>query len=175
MKTTLTTLLLATALCGANAGFGSGSSELARATATVELVNPENFTDFKTSRIGGAADATYLAKELQREINRQAARIFPAGYRVLLRVSDVDLAGEFEPQQRAPYDDIRIMRAVYTPRMQLEYSVTDANGNVIAAGERTLTDLGYEYRLRTPVSNETLQIETEMVGDFFREIARGTS
>jgi Protein of unknown function (DUF3016) len=174
MKTTLVSLLIATALCGATASFGSGSTST-KATATVEFLDPENFTDFKTSSIGGASDAEYLGKELRREINRQAGNILPAGYRVLLRVRDVDLAGEFEPQNGPRFDEVRILKGVYTPKMKIDYSVTDADGNVVASGERNLTDLGYDFRLHVPAADRTLEIESEMVADFFRAIVRETS
>jgi hypothetical protein len=171
MKTTLVSLILAAALSGATASFGSGN-ETTKATATVEFLDPENFTDFKTSFTGRAADAEYLGKELRREINRQAGNILPEGYRVLLRIRDVDLAGEFEPQRGPRFDDVRILRDIYTPKMKIEYSVTDAAGNVVSSGERFLTDLGYGFRVRMSPGDRNLEIESEMVGDFFREIAR---
>jgi hypothetical protein len=174
MKTTFVSLLVATALCGATAGFSSGETTT-KATATVEFLDPENFTDFKTTPMGRLADAEYLGQELRREINRQAGNILPAGYRVFLQIHDVDLAGEFEPQLGPRYDDVRILKAIYTPKMKLTYSVTDAEGNEVASGERHLVDLGYEHRLRLPAANETIEIESEMVADFFRTIARTVS
>jgi len=173
MKTPLTSLLLATALCGAPAAFASGPVSN-RATATVELVSPEKFTDFKSTYLGTASDAQYLGRELQRETNRLAGNLLPAGYKVLLRITDIDMAGDFEPERGAPHDQIRIMRGVYTPKIALEYSVTDASGQVVASGERRLTQLGYEMRLRAP-QREPLTIESELIGDFFREIARANS
>jgi hypothetical protein len=174
MKTTIASLLVATALGGATASFGFDDT-LPKATATVEFLDPENFTDFKTTQSGSPSDVTYLGKELRREINRQAGNVLPAGYRVLLRIHDVDLAGEFEPQRGPRFDDVRILKAIYTPKMKLEYSVTDAEGNVVASGERNLTDLAYEQRVHLHSADRTLEIESEMVADFFREIARANT
>ncbi len=174
MKNTLTTILLAAALGGAPVTFASNSSAQ-RATATVEFDHPENFTDFKLSPHARDADARYLSKELQQETNRLAGNILPAGYHVILRIRDIDMAGEFEPQRVPPNDQIRFMRGVYTPRISLEYSVTDAAGNVVSSGERRLTDLGYDQRIHTPGENDHLHVELNMIGDFLREIARATS
>jgi hypothetical protein len=174
MKTAFLSLLVVTALSGATVSFGSGDSS-GKATVTVEYLDPEKFTDFKTTRMGGNTDTEYLSRELRQEINRQAGRILPAGYRVLMRIHDVDLAGDFEPQLRPPFDDIRIMRSVYIPRMKIEFSVTDAAGNVVASGERTLSDMSYEFRLRPTPQNRTLEVESEMIGDFFREIRRAAA
>ena len=175
MKTkALTSILLAAALSGAPVAFASGPIKGPRATATVELVNPEKFTDFKTSFVSTETDARHLGREFQREVNRVAGNILPAGYKVMLRVSDIDMAGDIEPHRRASFDDVRIMRSVYTPKIHLEYSVTDAAGNVVASGERRLTDLAYDMRLRTG-SVDRLTIETDLVADFFREIARAAS
>lgn len=173
MKPTLTSLLLAAVISGSPAAFASGPAAN-RATATVELVSPEKFTDFKTSFMGTESDAQALGRELQRETNRLAGNILPAGYRVLLRISDIDMAGDFEPERGAPHDQIRIMRSVYIPRIALQYSVTDAAGNLVTSGERKLTQAGYEMRLR-PMLREPLTIETDLLGDLFREIARTTS
>jgi hypothetical protein len=171
MKTTLTSLLLATVIGGVPVAFGSGPASAPRATATVELVNPEEFTDFRTSFMGSVSEAQSLGKELQRETNRLAGNLLPAGYKVLLRITDIDMAGDFEPHRRPPLDQVRVMRSVYTPKIELAYSVTDAAGNVVAAGERRLTEPGYDLRLY-PMHRDHLTVETEMLADFFREIAR---
>ena len=171
MKAALSSLLIATALCGTPAAFANLPADAERATATVELVQPENFTDFRLSPYGGKADVELLGKELQRDVNRLAGSMLPAGYRAFLRIVDIDMAGEFEPERLPPNDRVRIMRGVYTPKIRLEYSVTDDAGNVVAAGERRLTDLGYEMRLRTR-PHDHLEIETGLIADLFREIAR---
>ena len=89
MKTTLVSLLLGTSLFGATVALADDSRATARATATVELIDPEQFTDFKSSRMGTAKDVQALARELRREVNRQAAKNLPAGYQVMLRIQDI--------------------------------------------------------------------------------------
>jgi hypothetical protein len=175
MKTTLCTLLAAAALVSGSASYGSGSTS-AKATAVVELDNPADFTDFKISSYTTEKDTQALSIELRREINRLAANILPEGYRVTIRISDIDMAGDFERFRRPPLDDVRIVRSTYAPRMKLAYSVTDAAGNVVSSGERNLIDMSFDMRLRMPHPDvEHLQIETEMVGDFLRDIARSAS
>lgn len=176
MKTTLGSFLIATLITSASVALAApeASSAVPRATATVELIEPEKFTDFKSSHLGGSAETRHLTRELQRETNRLAAKHLPAGYRVMLRITDIDMAGEYEPERGSPSDQVRIMRGVYTPKIEFAYSVTDAEGNVVASGERRLTDVGYEMRLRSPRRDE-LMIETELLADFFREIARQTA
>lgn len=173
MKTTICTLIAAAALIGATASVASAGSGN-RATATVEFQNAENFTDFKTSRMGTTSDVQALSKELRNEVNRLAGNLLPAGYHVMLRFTDIDLAGEFEPQRLPPMDDVRILKGVYTPKLAVQYSVTDAAGNVVAEGERKLTDLGFEWRMHLP-NDSHVAIEAEVIGDFLREIARSTS
>lgn len=171
MKAALNSLLIATALCVSPAGFASSPAASDRATATVEFVKPEDFTDFRLSPYGGKSDAELLGKELQRDINRLAGSILPAGYRAFVRIVDIDMAGEFEPERLPPNDRVRIMKGVYTPKIRLEYSVTDDAGNVVASGERRLTEPAYDMQLRTR-PHDHLEIESGMIADLFREIAR---
>ena len=176
MKTTLcTSLIFAAALTGASASFGSGSTA-AKATAVVELDDPASFTDFKISSWSTEKDTEVLSAELRREINRLAGSLLPEGYRVTMRIHDIDMAGDFEPYRRPPLDDVRIVRSIYAPRMKVGYTVTDAAGNVVSSGERNLIDTTFDMMVRMPRPDvEHLRIETEMVGNFLREIARSAS
>lgn len=175
MKTTLWTFVVAAALAGSSAVFGSGSASN-KATAVIEFDKPDTFTDFKTRSFVTERDTAELSRELRREVNRLARSILPEGYRVTMRIHDIDMAGDFEPFRQPPLNDVRIVRSMYLPHIKLEYVVADATGNVVASGQRNLSDTTFDMRLRVPRTDlNHLQVETEMIGDLFHEIRHSLS
>jgi hypothetical protein len=62
----------------------------------VRYLQPEKFTD--AGRYwGGEASREHNLAELARHIERRAARLLPQGQRFIVSVTDVDLAGGYEP------------------------------------------------------------------------------
>jgi hypothetical protein len=144
------------------------------ATVAVEFIAPEDFTDFKTSTFGGEKEQAALQKELAVAFKREAARYLPAGHRLIVRIHDIDLAGDIDAVRGPQLDDVRIVRGIYVPRMKLEYSLTAADGRVVSSGERALTDPAFDLRLKLPNSDYTFH-EQEMIGDFMRQLGRTTA
>jgi len=108
----------------------------------VRYLQPEKFTD--AGRYwGGDASREHNLAELARHIERRAARLLPEGQRLLVSVMDVDLAGGYEPWRRN-LGDLRIVRGVYPPRIDLTFRLTDAEGGVLKDGERSLRDLAFQ-------------------------------
>jgi hypothetical protein len=79
-------------------------------------------------------------------------------------VTDIDLAGDFEPGRTPRTDDIRIIRAIYPVRIKLQFRLADSAGTVLAEGERTLTDFG---RVNDPFPrSDALRYEKEVLRDW---------
>jgi hypothetical protein len=84
-----------------------------------------------------------------------------------VRFTDIDLAGEYEPQRGPRFDDIRIMREIYPPRMVLEFRLLDADGKVLAQGTRHLIDMNYQSNI-TPFNDEPLRYDKALLTDWMR-------
>src|SRR5690606_34014961 len=67
----------------------------------------------------------------------------PEGARMEVTITDIQRAGRYEPWRGPDRDHIRILRDPYPPRMQLEFRITGADGQVLAEGQRKLQDLSY--------------------------------
>jgi len=104
----------------------------------VRLDNPAHFTDFRVDRFRGGRPAARLAGELREWIEREAPRHLPAGTRLTVTVTDVDMAGEFEPWRSTGLADVRIVREIYPSRVNLAFTLADENGKVVKEGERKL-------------------------------------
>ena len=85
-----------------------------------------------------------------------------------IRVTDVDLAGEFEPRRGPQFDRVRIMREIYPPRIDLEFRLTDSEGTVAREGRRQLRDPLYLARAVLGDSDR-LRYEKELLGEWLRE------
>jgi hypothetical protein len=108
----------------------------------VRYFQPENFTDAGRYR-GGEASREHNLAALARHIERRAIRLLPKGRRLVVSVTNIDLAGGYEPWRRN-LGDIRIVRDVYPPRIDLSFQLTDAEGRVLKEGGRRLRDLAFQ-------------------------------
>ncbi|MCF3651017.1 DUF3016 domain-containing protein [Synoicihabitans lomoniglobus] len=114
----------------------------------VNFVDADNFTDFSDSYSFPTRGRDLLIKELKSYIEAQVAQHLAPGQRLAIVITDVDMAGEFEPWQGSTAQDIRIVKDLYPPRINLSFRLTDDAGNVLAEGNRKLRDLGFMYSSR---------------------------
>lgn len=130
----------------------------------------------------GVVDVTYTpahgrfadAGDMNRDVERTEAQLtahleslarrLPAGTRLSVTVTEIDLAGE---PYRARADQPRVLTGrADRPLISLRFSLTQADGKV-EQGEARLTDLNYLDRPAT--SNRPLAHEKRLLDDWFRE------
>lgn len=141
MKNRLTLPLLITGLLlsACTTPFNNG---VTAADITVEFQNPEKFQDARDS-FGGPTDQAAL-DTLRAAVKEAARPHLKAGQKLRVTFTDVDLAGEFEPQSGPQTDHVRFIKAIYTPRQALTFALTDAAGAILRQGQRTLTDMNFQ-------------------------------
>ncbi|MFC0406875.1 DUF3016 domain-containing protein [Roseomonas elaeocarpi] len=133
--------------------------------ASVRFVAPERFTDASINgdhRVG--ADAPAL-QELARFIERLAGRGLPAGQTLEVEVTDVDLAGRYEPW-RIDAQSTRIVTSATWPRIRLRYRLVEGD-RVIRSGEDDVHDQTFEMRPGRLTSGDRLFSEKAMLDDWF--------
>lgn len=107
----------------------------------VEYLHPEKFSDVGEGYYGSDRQRTAYLEMLRKHIQQRAGRLLPAGQSLAVTITDVDMAGSFEPWHR--HYDVRIVRDVYPPRIDLHFQLVDGNGNVLEAGERKLRNVAF--------------------------------
>jgi hypothetical protein len=141
------------------------------ATAEINFVNPDKFTDAgkryqwvdKDSALGGLKD--FLEKE--------AARLLPADQKLVINVTDVDLAGYYDPRQLASRE-VRIVKDQYPPRIVLDFRLLAADGSVVKEGQRNLWDPGFLSSPSLAFANDYLRYEKAMLDEWMqREFGKG--
>lgn len=139
----------------------------------VVFFEPEKFTDVKENGFSdNEKDRNAILGELRTYIIKQANRLLAPGQQLKITVTDVDLAGEFEPWHGSSMADIRIVKEIYPPDIKLAFQLTGADGNVIKNGDRHLRDMGFMMTLSMD-KNDPRRFEKELLDSWLRQELRG--
>ena len=114
-------------------------------------------------------------KSLGDYLRQRAARLLSAGQRLDVTIDDIKLAGDFEPWRGPAMQDVRIMKDIYPPRIDLHFRLTDASGATLREGSAKLRDLAY-LQHALPNDSDPLRYDKRLLGDWLRaEFRRGKS
>jgi hypothetical protein len=101
----------------------------ANAGVTVQWVSPEEFRDAYYTSSKTEKSRQIILDDLQKFIVEQASQYLKEGENLEIRVTNVDMAGEFEPWTDNP--DVRSIRSPYFAYIAFGYRLTGADGKVI--------------------------------------------
>ena len=132
----------------------------------VRWTDPKDFTEIRYSRNRFEARRGTWVQRLAEHLRQQAAQALAPGERLELLITDIDLAGEYEPVG-ADLRDVRVVRDLYPPRMRVDFVRHGADGQVMQQGSRKLADPGFLFS--TPRStHDPLRFEKRMIEDWVR-------
>jgi hypothetical protein len=167
--TIVRTSLAVLALCLVVGGAAAQDSRV-----SVDWANPEKYTDLKVTCVTRDADARALMGELTRFLQEAGARRVPEGQRLEITVTNVDMAGDIETWRTPGRCDLRVMRDIYPPRIDLRFKLTGADGTEIRAGTRQLRDINYLTHA-APAAADQLRYEKALLLDWLqRELREAT-
>jgi hypothetical protein len=173
MKTKLPRLLVL-GLVSTGAALAAVRADKPKATIEVTFVAPEKFTDAKDDYIESERGRDALLNQLRDHLVSQGARFLTANQRLEIKVTEVDLAGDFEPWRGPNFQDVRIVKDIYPPRVNLEFRLVGADGKVLSEGKRELRDLSYLMTISLPTS-DPLRYDKEMLSNWLRREFRHAS
>jgi len=129
----------------------------------VEFIDPARFTDVRERCSEGTPAAL---DELARFLRVEGARLLPDGWTLAVAITQLDRAGALEAWRGPQFCDLRQMRDVYPPRIDLRFTLTDAQGRR-REGQRELRDQNY---LSRPVAAkpDPLRFEKAQLLDWLR-------
>ena len=138
----------------------------------VEFVNPEKFTDLKADASGSRKGQDSYLQQLKGYLIRQAGSQLPQGQRLSVSITDINMAGEFEPWHGQSLTNVRVVKDQYPPRIDLSFKVTDAKGKIIREGSRELKNLSF---MRDAAINrqDPLRHEKKLLDDWLRRDLAG--
>lgn len=161
------TLLLAAGVALASAA--SADQPPADSRVQVGWTAPSDFSESKESYgngLGRQKPDEWLG-DLAKHLRYRAERILPQDEHLNVTFTNVQLAGTYEPWRGPRWDDVRIIKNQYPPRIDLAFTLTDAHGAVVKQGDRKLRDPAFMQR---GILNETdpLRFEKRMLDDWLR-------
>lgn len=137
---------------------------------SVTFMEPEKFTDARRAELEPTSKS--VLGELQNFIVQTGARYVPENMRLTIKVTNVDLAGDFELFRGPQAGQVRIIKGLYPPRIVLDFELVDSAGSVIKAGKRNLTDINYQLRSVYP-REDALRYEKDLLRDWLRSEFNG--
>jgi hypothetical protein len=155
-------------LSAAGALFAAESKPASR--VTVVFSHPEKFTDLRDNASDSDNErgrARYLPP-IEEYLEQQGESRLAPGQKLTITFTDIDLAGDFEPWRGPQFNDVRIIKEIYIPRLTFSFKLTDANGQVIKEGERKLQDMSFQMRI-DGFRDDPLRYEKGMLGDWLRD------
>lgn len=162
-------LLAALALSSPRLQAAEATSVDASAPAQVELLDPGTMREVK--RLHGTARRTteQQIRELATWLEKSIARRLPQGESFQVTLKDVDLAGDYEPWRSVQMQDVRVVKDLYPPRIDLSWRRADASGLVISEGETSLRDPAF-LQGSGPIGNDVLRHEKRLLQGWLRTV-----
>lgn len=166
--TTKTLILTVGVLAGS--AFPALAADPSSSSTAVEVnfIEPQKFTDVKDRYSTQDEVSEHYLKTLKEHLERTAARRLAPGQRLVVSFTNIDMAGDFEPWRSPQMQDVRIVKDIYPPRIDLNFQVFNEQGDVIAEGQRELRDLAFNMRAPTLPTNDPLRHEKALLDDWLR-------
>ncbi len=156
-----------TALFGMAAAVALHGANPVNDRVEVNFSDPEKFTDAADGPRGSDHGRDGNLETLKDHLVERASRALPEGQHLSVTITDVDLAGEVEPWRTGAAQDIRLIKDIYSPRIALDYRVTDASGAVVKEGSARLSDLSFNMKLHANRSDARVY-EKDLIDDWVR-------
>ena len=162
-------------ILGALAGLAAISTALAAETPAktdtrveVTFASPEKFADVRDAYTSSDRGRDGILSQIRDYLVSRADTYVSPGQKLTVTFTDIDLAGDFEPWRGSEGMDVRIVKDIYPPKMDLEFKLTGADGAVLKEGKRQLRDLAFMSKLSINRS-DMLRFEKALLDDWLKE------
>lgn len=163
LTTTLAGMMLLTACAAPPAA--TDASAATHKNIRIEYIHPEKFTDVGDRDFPRDSLRTEYLGQLRKHLVQGAARLLPAEQQLIVSITDIDMAGNFEPWRIRLYDT-RIIRDVYPPRIDLRFALTAADGTPLKEGERQLRNPAFLMAIPPYFRDDPLRYEKALLDDW---------
>jgi len=152
----------------AGAGVHAATPTPPPANVTVHYGDTKQFTETKRSAFASPIDLYGYLEPLKTYIAQRASRVLAPDQRLDVTVTDVDLAGEYEPWHGPDLSRVRIIKSIYPPRIDLDFTLYGADGKVLRQGHRSLRDLSFMDHGSTN-NHDSLRYEKALIDRWLRQ------
>jgi hypothetical protein len=151
---------------------GLSNQTLAQAKVEIEWDKPEKYRDVRPSNESRKRfmDATF--ERINKYMNELALAL-PDDQTLLMKVSDLDLAGQVWPASFIGLgnsaSDVRVIKNIDIPRITFSYQLLDESGEVVQQAEVKLKDMSFMERSNRFFKSESLRYEKSMLQRWFNK------
>jgi hypothetical protein len=147
----------------------SFAATLNAATVNVTAGEAEEMRDVRVSHADDEKGLEIVLDQFRDHLKRSAKRYLAEDQTLDIHFTDIDLAGEFEPWHGSPMNDIRWVKSIYIPRLEFDYTISNADGTVVAEGSEKLSDTSFQLKSTFNNSQSNTYYEREMLDDWMRQ------
>lgn len=131
----------------------------------VKWQDPDEYSDIKEGQTNTKSGfREHVFSTFEEFLTHRAAKL-PEDQTLKLTVTDLDLAGE----TRFNFDEIRVIKPNYIPRITFSYQLLDKSGNEINAGEENLKSMSMTTTYLTKPSEDQFKYEFDMLNRWFKK------
>jgi hypothetical protein len=145
---------------------------LAQAEVEIEWDKPETYRDVRPSNESRKRFRDSTFERINKYMTKLALAL-PENQKLLIKVSDLDLAGQVWPASfvglGSSTSDIRVIKSIDIPRMNFSYQLLDESGQVLQQAEVNLKDMSFLDRSSHFFKSEPLRYEKNMLKRWFNE------
>ena len=161
-------LVLMATVCSAGAALAAVSKPPERIQVT--WAPTEQLAEVKNNQFNrGWLRPAEWEQQIGDYLRNSADKILPPGQQLQVHVNDISLAGSFEPWRQPGAQDIRILKDIYPPWLNLHYTLLAADGKVIREGEAKLRDGSYLQREVPGYPTDPLRYDKRMIDDWLKD------
>jgi hypothetical protein len=151
-----------------SAGFLLSPSVYA-ANSEVTWTDYKSYRDIDPGNEGRKSFRERTFKDLEKHFAKLAETL-PEGQVLKIDVTDVDLAGD---THAAGINRTRVVKQIYSPRMNFSYELLDADGKVIQSDEVVVKDMNFMSGSNLKYRSKSLGYEKKMLDDWFKDAFAG--
>ncbi|MBL4823287.1 MAG: DUF3016 domain-containing protein [Colwellia sp.] len=135
------------------------------ATSEITWSDYEKYRDIHPGNEGRKSFREHTFKTFEKHFAKLAERL-PAGQLLKINVTDIDLAGD---THFGGINQLRIIKDIFSPRMNFSYQLVNADGSIVTSGEIVLKDMNFMMGSNLKYRNKSLGYEKKMLDDWFAD------
>jgi hypothetical protein len=132
----------------------------------VNWQEPEKFSDIRPGNESRDAFQQRLMGDFETMFANFAKKL-PDGHQLEVKITDLDLAGDVNAAYGMASRDIRIIKDIYSPRMNFSYTLKNQKGELLASGSESLRDMDFMSKSRLMLGSSGFPYEEKMLRDWF--------
>ena len=151
---------------------GFSSQVLAQTEVEIEWDKPEKYRDVRPSNESRKRFRETTFEHISEYMNKLALAL-PDNKKLLMKVSELDLAGRVMPASFTGLglsgSDVRVVKSIDIPRINFSYQLLNTSGEVLQEAEVELKDMSFLDRSNPLFRSEALRYEKNMLKRWFNQ------